>query len=652
MCGINGILSRDSETKRKISYLNKVLSHRGPDDEGFVYINTSTNCFKTFSGTDSIEQIKNTAPHISTANTDNFDLVFGHRRLSIIDLSEKGHEPMTDESGKIWITYNGEIYNYLELREELKSLGQTFRTNTDTEVIIKAYLQWGTGCFNKFNGMWAFALWDGYKKQLILSRDRFGIKPLYFINSDNLFAFSSEIKPLSILLSKNTEINKSKIPQFIIFGNLLNSESTYIKNISSLLASHYLVYKDGSYTTAKYYEIKNQNLNLSESGLRSRIDQLFSESIKLRLRSDVKVGTCLSGGFDSSSIVAYSQEYLTQPIETFSAVWNDEKCDESKYIDLVNKKFNCIENKILPSETEFEEVFKKLHYYHEIPTEGPGLYPQWYVMEIAKPKVKVLLNGQGGDEVFGGYFKIGNYLHSLIKDKRYGKVLSNFSQYVSFLKQNSLHTFIHNFFPNIYRALVQKKFSDLYNMFNDDFIKVYGIKNIENIYNPPKKFKNYINNKSYSFITSITIPSLLHYEDRSSMAHSIESRVPFLDYRIVEIGLNLQPHYLISNETSRPLFRSVVEKCLPEEIVKRKDKLGYPTPFSSWIRKELKDYITSVLNNNLNIYDYIDKDKVIKNVLRKHMAGELDFGWEIWKLLSLEEFIKLFKTQSYLTDKH
>jgi len=410
MCGINGILSTDSEIKRKIITQNKLLSHRGPDDEGFTAINTSNNEYISFAGDDSIQYYKHKLENIQNADFSSFDLFLGHRRLSIIDLSEKGHAPMSDSTNKIWITYNGEIYNYIELRDELLSCGYKFRSSTDTEVIIYAYLKWGLECVNHFNGMWAFGLWDGIKKRLFLSRDRFGVKPLYYSYSNNYFAFSSELKPLAYLIGNKVEINELSIGQFFINGNRFNTESTYLKNIFSLPPSHYLIYKEGPAAPVKYYDIADNKTDVPDEKLISEMDRLLTDAIKLRFRSDVTVGTCLSGGFDSSSIVAFSNKFLTRPLETFSAVWEDKRCDESKYIDLINSKYNCKEHKIIPREDEFESIFKKIHYFQEIPTEGPGLYPQWHVMQSAKNNVKVLLNGQGGDEVFGGYFMDQTYL--------------------------------------------------------------------------------------------------------------------------------------------------------------------------------------------------------------------------------------------------
>ena len=413
MCGINGIITSNNELKKKIVKANDLIKHRGPDDEGFVVINNAGNGIE-YSGKDSTEVIKSKYPYFEISNSSSNDVILAHRRLSIIDLSENGHCPMSDTDKNIWITYNGEVYNYIELREELINHGFTFRTKTDTEVIINAYLKWGYECLNKFNGMWSFAIWDNRDKSLFLARDRFGVKPLYYTHDNDHFAFSSEIKPLAAYRRQN-EVNHSKIPFYLIYGNRLNSDDTYIKDIYSLPASHYLVYKNGNIKQVQYYDIESRNENRNEEQLKEKIVTLLEDSVNLRFRSDVPVGTCLSGGFDSSSIVSLASGKGRSAIETFSAVWEEKNCDESYYIDIVNKDYSCSPNKVIPREDEFEDVFTKLCYYQEIPTEGPGLYPQWYVMAKAKGKVKVLLDGQGGDEVFGGYFQMGAYLRGIIK---------------------------------------------------------------------------------------------------------------------------------------------------------------------------------------------------------------------------------------------
>ncbi len=644
MCGINGIISGNSAMNRKISDMNALLRHRGPDDEGYAGISSKSGGFSQFSGNDTIPYFKNILPHISSANYAAFNIWLGHRRLSIIDLSENGHGPMRAQNPEVWITYNGEIYNYIELRDELIEAGYNFKSKTDTEVILTSYLHWGYNCLNKFNGMWAFAIWDGRDKSLFIARDRFGVKPVYYADNKEYFAFSSEMKPLISLEDKAPEINKVRIPFYLLYGNRLSGKETYFSNIFSLEPAHYLVFKNERTSIRRYYDIIKSPLSgLADHELSSKLTDLLYDSIKLRFRSDVPVGTCLSGGFDSSSIVSFSSDIKGKGINTFSAVWEDENCDESKYIDIVNSAYGCIENKIEPPAGEFDSTFAELHYFQEIPTEGPGLYPQWYVMKEAKEKVKVLLDGQGGDETFGGYFLMGFYLRSIIKDKSYANLITDFKHFYRFLHKNGFHPFSSWLFPKMYNRVVMGFLSEKSNIINRDLISGIDKKQLQFDSEPPKKYPDYINNLSYHFITCLTIPALLHYEDRSSMAHSIESRVPFLDYRLVEFGVNLPKQYLVNKGISRPLFRKALSARLPNQIVNRTDKLGYPTPFTKWTRGELKSYIQDSLNSTgTGFFDYVDKD-YLKTILKEHFQHKKDYGWDIWRLLSLDRFLKLFK---------
>lgn len=641
MCGINGIISDDPEIKCKIQDMNWLLRHRGPDDEGYLVINSETGIYTELSGRDTIESLKSSFPNINSFYYSSANVILGHRRLSVIDLSDKGHQPMKDPEANIWIVYNGEIYNYIELRELLQSIGYKFHTNTDTEVILKSYLHWGTECLDKLNGMWAFAIWDNDKKILFASRDRFGVKPFYYRFHGDSFIFSSEIKPL-VIFDIKSYLNELSIPFYILYGNRLNTHETYLKNIFSLQPSHYLIYCNNKLDIKRYYDIPYKAVEASELELTNRLMEILEDSIRIRYRSDVEVGTCLSGGFDSSAIVALSPE--KEKLRTFSAVWDDEECDESVYIDLVNKRYSCLPEKIKPPIEEFEKTFYEICYYQEIPTEGPGLYPQWYVMKKAKDKVKVLLDGQGGDEVFGGYFQLGAYLRSLIKDRSYIKLIKNIPYLVKFLNMEGLHSFSGWLFPKFYnriirmrkagRNLILKK--DILNLIDENFLAFDA--------EPGNKFPNYLNNLSYHFITQLTLPSLLHYEDRSSMAHSIESREPFLDYRLVEFGLNLHPAHLCNGLVSRPLYRQSLSPYLPIEIVNRKDKLGYPTPFKKWSSTVLKNYITDTFSDQNNlIYDFIDREILYKN-LNNHFTNQTDFSWEIWRLLSLSKFFEIFSS--------
>jgi asparagine synthase (glutamine-hydrolysing) len=647
MCGINGIFTSDNRIKRKISAMNAILRHRGPDDEGYTGINSASGEFLEFAGDDTITYFKNKLPHISSVNLQNFDLLLGHRRLSIIDLSENGHGPMCDKNSQIWITFNGEIYNYIELREELVQLGYKFRSVTDTEVILNSYLHWGYDCLNKFNGMWAFAIWDRMNKSLFIARDRYGVKPVYYVKAKEYFAFSSEMKPLLALENAAPGINAKRIPFFLLYGNRLNNEETYFDNISCLRPAHYLVLKENKISVQRYYDIENNPPGgSSEKELCNRLTELLSDSIKLRFRSDVKVGTCLSGGFDSSSIVSFSAKIKGEGIDTISAVWKDKNCDESKYIDIVNSAYGCRENKIEPLADDFEKIFNDLHYYQEIPTEGPGLYPQWFVMKKAKDRVTVLLDGQGGDEAFGGYFLMGTYLQSVLRDKNYKNLMIDIRHFYEFLYNNGIHRFSSWLFPKFYNKVVRGFLSEKSSILNRDLISKFDKKQFYYDSEPPKKFASFVNNLSYHFMTNLTIPALLHYEDRSSMAHSIESRTPFLDYRLVEFGINLPKIQLVNKHASRPLFRKALSGYLPQKIVSRTDKLGYPTPFTNWTRTLLKSYIIDVFNSPAaGFFDYVNKD-YLKTILNEHFQLKKDYGWDIWRLLSFERFLRLYKLVS------
>lgn len=643
MCGINGIITTNSDLKRNIIRANNLIRHRGPDDEGYVFVDTESGIHRQYSGSDSSEVIKEKYPPISFKNEVSNDAILAHRRLSIIDLSENGHCPMSDSEGNIWITYNGEIYNYIELREELRGAGYKFRTNSDTEVIINSYLHWGTDCLNRFNGMWSFAIWDKLKKVLFLARDRFGVKPMYYTNSAEYFAFSSEMKPLVSYRDHTSGINRKKIPFFLLYGNRLNTEDTYLEGISSLPASHFLIFENGSIRVSRYYDIeKTDQGSISETDLIKSIVALLEDSVKLRYRSDVPVGTCLSGGFDSSSIVSLASGSGQNNIETFSAVWEEKECDETYYIDIVNKKYGCSPNKVVPQENEFPEVFKKLCYYQEIPTEGPGLYPQWYVMKKAKEKVKVLLDGQGGDEVFGGYYQMGAYLRGVLRDRNLFKIASESGNFMKFFNKNGIHSFISWLFPRQYGYMTRSKLSARYDIIKADLLNEIDKGSLYFDVEPAKKFSNYLGSLSYHFIRNMTVPTLLHYEDRSSMAHSIESRVPFLDYRLVELGVNLRSKYLSYNGESRPLYRKAMKNHLPEEVVNRKDKLGFPVPFSKWTHGSLRDFIyDEFLNSGNTIFEYVNRSALERN-LKEHYENKKEYGWEIWRMLSLSNFLKLF----------
>ena len=409
MCGITGIIYfKPKDCKKFVKTLKNmtdILNHRGPDDSGFFIANSSSRKFSN-----SLNRVSG-----------NFDVAFGHRRLSILDLSKKGKQPMSNRNKNLWIIFNGEIYNYLELREELKLKGYKFKTGTDTEVILAAYQEWGTNCFNRFNGMWAIALYDVKNKKVIFSRDRFGVKPFYYFMDKEKIIFGSEIKSILAYPNLNVKPNYKVIYDYLKTGLLDHTNETFFDGIKKLSGSSYAIVDFKSMKISKYWQLKTRGI-LGEP-IKSFRD-LFTDSINLRLRSDVPVGTCLSGGIDSSSVVCVFNNLLYKFKDknsrrglqkTFSACFNNKDIDERKYIEECLSKTNAEKNYVFPDSKGLWKDLNDLIYVQEEPFGSTSIYSQYNVMRLANKKVKVLLDGQGSDELLAGYIPyIKSYIISLI----------------------------------------------------------------------------------------------------------------------------------------------------------------------------------------------------------------------------------------------
>ena len=392
MCGINGIFRYDKKSLdyRKLEIMNNLLMHRGPDGNGI----------KLFD-------------HIGLA----------HTRLSIIDLNIRGKQPMVSHNKNSWIVYNGEIYNYLELRSQLIDLGYQFKTKTDTEVILHAYDCWGNKAFSKFNGMFALSIYDSSSRKLICARDRFGIKPLYYFQDSNKFIFSSEIKPILSVLDKTPEIDKQVLFNYLYYGRVNYSNATFFGGILNLSPGHYIeITSSGCSKEEKWWNFTHSQRPSSIKILR----KLFEDSVKLRMRSDVPVGACLSGGIDSTSIVNTALKFTNKDFSTYSAITDDNwPNSENKYIHLVNKKNRLSSNYIKPNGPNLIKNLKKIVKIQEEPFTTPAIYSQWEVMKLANKKgSKVLLDGQGADEILGGYHYFYSYfLFELYKKHKYFELI-------------------------------------------------------------------------------------------------------------------------------------------------------------------------------------------------------------------------------------
>ncbi len=598
MCGISGIVYKNKQSnKADIKNINNLIKHRGPDDEGYFY-------------------------------SDNF--TFGHRRLSILDLSDEGHQPMSYVD-KYTIVYNGEIYNYLEIREELLSDGYCFKSATDTEVILASYDKWGESCVDKFNGMWAFSIYDKEKNTLFCSRDRFGIKPFYYTQVDNKFVFGSEIKQLLEFYPQNF-VNKKILLDYLVIGFEDHTNETFFENIFKLEQSHNLIYNLNTYTykIKRYYDITvDQSVNELNSEDSIKIyEQKLYDSIKLRLRSDVKVGTCLSGGLDSSSIASIASKiYHEQTDNKFTAIHaksTQSDNDESKFAQDVSEYCNLNLKILEPSKSEFISKIDEVIYTQEEPFGGVSIFMQYFVMQEAKEQnCKVMLDGQGGDEILLGYeryypaYLISLNLFELVKgffnvSKNSKLSIKQLISYIGYFTSATIRTKRlkekNNFIKREYLELID---SDLVKKNSDDYLNIFNLQ--------------------YGEIYKTQMPHLLRYEDKNSMRHSVETRLPFVDVNLLEASLSIDNCLKIKDGWSKYILRKVIENKLPKNIVWRKNKFGFEAPVESWLN--------SIENE---MFKSINESKIVNFLINKKLNFKKLDEKQKWKLFNIAKWEEIY----------
>jgi len=591
------------------------LVHRGPESAGF-YINNNGN------------------------------VGFAHRRLSIIDLNERAGQPL--HYLHYTIIFNGEIYNYIELREELQKQGYKFTTASDTEVIPAAYDHWGDSCLHHFDGMFAFALWDEKKQQLLLARDRFGEKPLYYHASYlqrgkfNQFVFGSEMKALWAVGAPK-HINGTMMLNYLTLGytnDTLKKTATFYNDILSLPAGHYLTVQpqEGKLQMKKWYDGRHETVKIKREALNGdeavhKFMELFSASIKRRLRSDVNIGTCLSGGIDSSAIVAgcngLKAEHLTH--ECFTAIFPGFEKDESAYSGKVADHFKLRQHTIEVTADDWINQFGLLMYHQEEPLQSSSVLTQFMVYGLAKQHgITVLLDGQGADEILGGYKKYTHwYLQYLFRtDVKAFKREKKLLQQNQFLESWSVKNYGAAFFPAKAAALLQKKALNEQNgnsLINKDFLKKY--RNIDTLQKPVVKTLEDI--LYYNTFTS-GLGELLRYADRNSMAHSREVRLPFLDHSLVEFIFSLPSSYKIHDGFTKWILRQSMQPLLPAEIVWRKDKIGYEPPQQQWMQH--KSIVEMIVAGRKKLVEHNVLDTSIINKPVKPSAAH-EKGNDDWRYL-------------------
>lgn len=606
MCGISGIFNLDGNPVQasQIESMNSLITHRGPDGHG-VY-------------------------------TDG-NIGIGSTRLAIIDLREIANQPMTDTDGRYVIVYNGEIFNYIELRNDLIKKGYRFNNNSDTEVILNSYKEYGEDCLHKLNGMWAFAIWDKKENSLFCSRDRYGIKPFYYYKDQNRFIFGSEIKQI-LDYKVDKSINDDIIYDYLVFNFIDHTEKTFFKNIKKLPAGWKIKVTENEFSVSKWYELPQGRIE--GGGVKTLYEDFYNlvyDSVRIRLRSDVEVGSCLSGGLDSSTIVCLMNDILhnegkAEIQKTFTAAYDDPSIDERKYVEEVIRQTKSTKYYCFPDSKGLLEDFDKMVWHQEEPFTGSTVFAQWSVFrKIHETGIKVVLDGQGSDEILLGYF----------------------SFFPFHLKRFMLNPF--KFFSEFFSGIDTTnlgliKFSENLVYFNTPFIRYrHVINNAKSFLNRDFVFSRNrrdvfnvmvaasgLDTNRLSNLWNISLPSLLRYEDKNSMAFSVEARLPFLDHRLVEFIFSIPYDYLIKNGWTKFVLRESMKDRIPEDIRMRKGKLAFSVPQKKWL-SEMETFLSLTFNEDSRSAKYIDKSKILNSIKTEKYNDKV-----LFRALNLERWMSVF----------
>jgi asparagine synthase (glutamine-hydrolysing) len=656
MCGISALISFDRfDVAPYIRPMNDLIRHRGPDDEGYALFLKNEGERVILGGEDSPSSVyQSDLPYTPKKSIKEWSklpsrLAMGHRRLSILDLSPAGHQPMATPDGRYVLVYNGEIYNYVELREELMALGYAFNSDTDTEVILASYREWGRECLDRFNGMFAFVLFDSKEEQIFVARDRFGIKPLYYWYSPKGFlALASEIKQFSVLPGWRALLNGQRAYEFFARGLQDHTKETLFEGVNQLRGGEFFKCHLSEIHTPlpikKWYELKPQEINLDFEKSGDRLKELFYDSIRLQMRADVPIGTGLSGGLDSSSVVCVINELLrdkgaqTQQ-NTFSSCSDIEAFDERQFIEEVVRKTKVKTHYTFPSREALFDAFDKILWHQDEPSMDTRIYAEWCVFEMVSEasSVKVTLEGHGADEMLAGYpvfFKAR--LQNLLKC---GRWIELFWDYYGIRK-------IHRSNPHL--SLV----NGLKKIIAGSGRQIYGLQpSWLNISYEKDNLPTYItNDRTVNDMSRVqllysSLPAQLHWADRDSMAHSIECRVPYLDHRIVEFVLGCPEEYKISRGITKKILRKFMADKLPKKIAQRTDKMGYVTPEEVWVRKDAPDVFMKAIKRALEqSKEKLNRDIILENA-SKIIYGDAPYDPILWRIISFGAWMDRFSVE-------
>ncbi|RXE55708.1 asparagine synthase [Methanoculleus taiwanensis] len=603
MCGIAGefVLSTGEADPDLVRSMSARLAHRGPDGDG-LYLEGRIG--------------------------------LAHRRLAIIDLSDDGAQPMQNEDGSLRLVFNGEIYNFVELRDELALLGHRFSSASDTEVILHAYEEWGRDCLRRFNGMWAFALWDAGREELFCARDRLGVKPFYYTITGGSFLFASEIKALLAHPDTGREPNVPALMAFLAWGVADHTAETLFSGIMQLPPAHALVVRpDLALEPFCYWDVAmnaEPSSGISDEAAAKGLRELLTDAVRLRLRSDVPVGTCLSGGIDSSTLSMLINELLRaeRPAsvgelqKTFSVCFDDPRFSEGGFIDVVVDATGAAGHRTSPDPVRLWDDIGHLLYVQDEPFASLSIYAQYCVMRLAREEVKVVLDGQGADEQLGGYIAYQtSYIRGLLRD---GYLRQALREMVGSMRHHR------GFFSWALRQTLVR--SDRRNLIRGPVPEIL-------------RYQGSLDEVLKRELFATNLPLLLHWEDRNSMAFSIESRVPFLDYRLVEYLASLPLDQKIRGGVTKYVLRSAIRGLVPDAIRCRMDKMGFVTPEEVWMKEDLKGEVLAIFASaSFRGRPYWDAEAVSANY-GEFLDGKADYSTEIWRIVCAELWLRKFFDQ-------
>lgn len=618
MCGLAGFtrFHRPTGDADTLKTMGDVIQHRGPDAAG-VYLD------------------------------EELGLVF--RRLAIIDLSEAGNQPMHSDSGDLVIVFNGEIYNFLELRNELEEEGATFRTRTDTEVILKLYERMGSSCLSKLNGMFAIAIWDKKKHELFLARDRLGKKPLYYFSDGNRFVFGSEIKSIFQVDDIPREVRPDAVFDFFVYQYVPDPKSIY-KQIHKLPPAHWMTVSRDSISMKSYWDVSFEtDESLSESEASECLLELLNDSTKRRMVSDVPLGAFLSGGVDSSGIVALMAANSGSPVTTCSIGFDDESFDEVEYARTVANQYATQHYELTVRENVVGQVARIAEYFDE-PFADPSLVPTYFVSKLAREKVTVALAGDGGDENFAGYEK---YRIDSIENafrRRVPRPVSSALSRVLGAQSNRTGSRLLRKCGTLLRAISQSPAMGFYysNAFMSDAtwnklvrpdfasqVSGYHPSSVTCEHYQAADADDHLSRILYTDIKTYLAGGILVKVDRMSMANSLEVRAPILDYKVVEYAAKLSPTLKLSGSEKKHLLKKSFQNLLPEEILYRK-KMGFSVPLAGWLRKELRESAESLLLSSVSGVGEVFCRRQIQAMWDEHQGASRDHSTELWSMLMFE----------------